>query len=391
MTGHRPTPPPSIGTGNDPSGVKRRVYLAYFAVVLLGVLALQRSVPLLDPAIASVADTIVPPTLVFFAVCLLVLWRRPDLLRVVEVAQYAAYFPILLGLLALLLTNATTEAGRLTAVSSFSVWIPMVAVWAFIVFGSRGGPFAAFGFLAATGLVIAGHPTSGQDLGAPAAAFVLQSAVANAIFVVLLFALSRLLERQTASRIAAEVAAEYAIKDVLTGVFTRYALGLRFDQALAVARRTGRRLAVALVDIDDFKRVNDDLGHAAGDEVLRELGARMSAAVRDADTVARLGGDEFVVLAFVEDASHGVRLGERLDALGDEPVRANGLAVDVGMSVGVSVFPDDADSVDGLLAVADAAMYAGKATRKATGKRRAALAEHATPDPSERMDARRQP
>ena len=381
MTGHRPTPPAPIENGSDLSGVKRRIYLAYFAFVLVGVLALERILPLVDPGVASVAATIVPPTLVFFAICFLVLWRRPALLRVVEIVQYAAYYPILLWLLELLLSNTTTEAGRLTAVSSFAVWIPIVVVWAFIVFGSRGGPYAAFGFLAASGAVIAVHPSGGQDLGAPATAFVLQSAVANAIFVVLLFALSRLLERQTASRIAAEVAAEYAVKDVLTGVFTRYALGLRFDQGLAVARRTGRHLAVALVDVDDFKRVNDDFGHAAGDEVLREFSARMTTAVRDADTVARLGGDEFVVLAFVEDASHALRLGQRLVAPGDEPVRANGLVVDVGVSVGVSVFPDDAESVAGLLAAADAAMYAAKAT----GKRRTALAEHATPNPSERV------
>jgi len=387
MSGHRAPPPASISSHGDESSVRRRAYVAYFAVVLLGGLVLGHTLPLVAPGVASVVGAITPPTLAFFAVCLVVLWRRPDLLRVVEVAQYAAYYPILLGWLALLLSAATTEAGIHTAVSLFAVWIPFVAVWAFIVFGSRGGPYGAFGFLAAAGVVIAAHPAGGRDLGAAAAAFVLQSAVANAMFVVLLYALSHLLERQTASRIAAEIAAEYAIKDVLTGAFTRYALGVRFDQALAVARRTDRRLAVALVDMDDFKRVNDDLGHAAGDEVLRALTARITAAVRDADTVARLGGDEFVVLAFVDDASDARRLGERLVALGDTPAHVNGLEVDVGVSVGVSVFPDDAESVEVLLALADAAMYAAKAS----GKRRAALAAQATLDPDDRLAGRRRP
>ena len=379
MTDHRAPAPPSIPNGDGLSSVKRRVYLAYFVVVLVGVVALGHQVPVLDPAAASVADTIVPPTLAFFALCLLVLWRRPDLLRVVEVAQYAAYFPILLSLLALLLSQSTTEALRHESIASFAVWLPIVVVWSFIVFGSRRGPYAAFGFLGAAGAVIAVHLAGGETLGTAGAAFVLQSGVASAVFVVLLFALSHLLERQTASRIAAEVAAEYAIKDVLTGVFTRFALGVRFDQALSLALRSDRRLAVALVDLDGFKRVNDDLGHAAGDQVLRGLATRITTAVRDADTVARLGGDEFVVLAFVDDAAHALRLGERLVALGDEPIVAHGLEVDVGMSVGVSVFPDDAESADALLAAADAAMYAAKAT----GKRGAALASQANPEPQE--------
>ena len=374
---HVPAPVPTRA-GSALSGVKRRAYMAYFAVTLVGALALGLVLPLLDPATSGVAFATITPTVAFFAICFVVLWRRPALLRVVEVAQYTAYYPILLGLLALLLSDATTEAGLLVAVASFAVWIPAVVVWSFIVFGSRGGPYAALAFLAAAGVVVSAHLAGGEVLGATGAMFVLQAIIASTTLVILVYALSHLLERQTASRITAEVAAEYAVKDVLTGLFTRFALGLRFDQALAVARRTGRRLAVALVDLDDFKRVNDDLGHAAGDVVLRELAARMTAAIRDADTVARLGGDEFVVLAFVDDASHAVRLAERLVTLGEDPIPVNGLEVEVGTSIGVSLYPDDAESAEALLASADAAMYAAKAT----GKRRLALTSQATQFPA---------
>jgi diguanylate cyclase (GGDEF)-like protein len=376
MTDHRAPTLRATWMGGDVAGTKRRAYLTYFAVVLAGVLMLWRVVPHVNPAVASVADAIVPATLAFFAVCLVVLWRWPDTLRIVEVLQYVAYFPILLGLLALLLSSATTEVGRHEAVAAFSVWLPMVVVWSFVVFGSKGGPYAAFGFLCAAGAVIASHLMGGASLGAAGVAFVVQSGVATAVSIVLLYALSYLLERQTANRLAAEVAAEYAVKDVLTGVFTRFALGVRFEQALSLARRTNRRLAVALLDLDDFKPVNDDLGHAAGDEVLRVIATRMTAAVRDADTVARIGGDEFVTLAFVDGAAHARRLAERLVSLTDDPIFVNGLEARVRASVGVSVFPDDAETVEGLLAAADAAMYAAKAA----GKGQVALAAQAISD-----------
>ena len=365
-------------TGIDASLVKRRVYLAYFAFVVVGASALGLALPVLDPSIAVVAVAIVPPTLLFFGLCLVTLAIRPGLLRLIEVAQYFAYYPILIGLLSLMLSNAAPEAGNLQAIASFSMWVPVVAVWAFIVFGSHGGPYAALTFVAAAGVVLAVHYRGAETLGPASTVYLVQAVVAHIGFVVILYALSRLLEAQTARRVATEAAAEYAVKDALTGLFTRYAFDVRFEQALALARRTTRPLAVYFLDVDDFKRVNDDLGHAAGDDLLRELAARIKAAVRDADTVARLGGDEFVVLAFVEDARHTESLAARLVAVGDEPMLCNGLEVTVAISVGVSLFPDDAEAADALLAAADAAMYAAKAQ----GKRRWAHASSAHPPPA---------
>ena len=316
--------------------------------------------------------------MLFFSACLVALAIRPGLLRLIEVVQYFAYYPILIGLLALMLSGAAPDADRLLIISSFSVWVPVVSVWAFIVFGSRGGPHAALAFLATAAVVLAVHPGRTEALGEPSPVFLVQAAVAHVGFVVVLYGLARLLEAQTARRVAAEAAAEYAVKDALTGVFTRFALDLRFEQALALARRSTRPLAVYFLDVDDFKRVNDDLGHAAGDDLLREIARRITAAVRDADTVARLGGDEFVVLAFVEDARHTESLAARLVAVGDEPMLCNGLEVTVAISVGVSLFPDDAETADALLAAADAAMYAAKAQ----GKRRWAHASSAHPPPA---------
>jgi diguanylate cyclase len=220
-------------------------------------------------------------------------------------------------------------------------------------------------------------------LGTTGTVFAVQLIVASGIFVVLLYALSRQLERQTATRIAAEYAAEYAVRDSLTGVFTRFALGLRFDQALGIARRADRRLAIFFVDVDDFKRVNDDFGHAAGDDVLRELARRIQAAVRGADTVARLGGDEFVVLSFVDDAARAASIADRLVAVSEEPLRIAGMEIAVGVSVGVAVTPDDGTEIEALLASADGAMYAAKVR----GKGRRALASEATPIPTSRPEA----
>jgi diguanylate cyclase (GGDEF)-like protein/PAS domain S-box-containing protein len=152
-----------------------------------------------------------------------------------------------------------------------------------------------------------------------------------------------------------------AYHDSLTGLPNRRLLDDRLRQAVNLAQRRDARVAVMLIDLDDFKRVNDQLGHRAGDAVLREVAHRLVGCVRKADTLARQGGDEFVVVIpdLAQEADCQVVAEKILRAL--EPAfRADGSEFRIGASIGISVFPGDAGDGDALLRNADAAMYRAK-------------------------------
>ncbi len=146
--------------------------------------------------------------------------------------------------------------------------------------------------------------------------------------------------------------------DALTGLPNRTLLADRLERALARDRRTAARTALLVVDLDTFKSVNDAFGHAAGDDLLVTVAARLREALRDEDTVARLGGDEFaVVAAGLSGADSAAKVARKvLDALREE-VQVAGRAVRVGGSVGVAVAPDDASDAATLMRHADLAMY----------------------------------
>ena len=154
--------------------------------------------------------------------------------------------------------------------------------------------------------------------------------------------------------------------DVLTGLPNRMLLADRLDQAIAAARRHGSLLAVLYADLDHFKRINDSLGHAAGDQVLQSVARRLVASVRRSDTVSRQGGDEFVVLlsevACVEDAASSA--GNLLAAI-SAPQRIEGRNLRVTASVGASVYPSDGLEAATLLKKADLALLHAKAQRPA--------------------------
>ena len=149
--------------------------------------------------------------------------------------------------------------------------------------------------------------------------------------------------------------------DPLTGLPNRALLSDRFAQMIVQARRRGAQLGVLFVDLDEFKLVNDSLGHAGGDELLKEAARRLQAGVRAGDTVARIAGDEFAIvladLARAEDAAMvAQKLIERLSA----PVAVGGHELFVSASIGVALFPADGEDVETLLGAADAAMYRAK-------------------------------
>jgi diguanylate cyclase (GGDEF)-like protein/PAS domain S-box-containing protein len=149
--------------------------------------------------------------------------------------------------------------------------------------------------------------------------------------------------------------------DPLTGLENRHALGMRLERQLAQARRTGQPLAVLFIDLDHFKKINDSLGHQAGDELLVGAAARMKDLLRDVDALARLGGDEFIIVLcgpLSPDSVSAVAV--RLVASLQQPYYLNGITAHSGASVGVALFPEDGHDADTLLRHADMAMYAAK-------------------------------
>ena len=154
-----------------------------------------------------------------------------------------------------------------------------------------------------------------------------------------------------------------ALHDSLTGLPNRVLFQDRIEVALANARRSGGRAAVLLLDLDGFKEINDALGHASGDELLRELAVRLRGTLRDTDTIARLGGDEFGVVMPADDADDVRETARRIHDAVEEPFEIGGLSLDVKTSVGGVLFPDDAQDSDTLVRFADVAMYAAKRNR----------------------------
>jgi len=149
--------------------------------------------------------------------------------------------------------------------------------------------------------------------------------------------------------------------DPLTGLPNRRMFFERLQQAIANARRTHQPLALLFIDLDYFKEINDNHGHALGDEVLKAVARLLSSATREVDTVARLGGDEFVILFNVlEDPQDIQRVVYKLHERFQSPLRIDGLALNVRASIGVSRYPEDGDSAERLMQHADRAMYAAK-------------------------------
>lgn len=168
----------------------------------------------------------------------------------------------------------------------------------------------------------------------------------------------------TAQRSAENALAHQATHDALTGLPNRLLLSDRIEQSIARLRRSDQRLGVLFIDVDGFKAVNDQFGHAAGDKVLAEIAQRLCRAVRPDDTAARVGGDEFVVLADSIDSEVGLVIGRRISDAVAEPIRVAGTEVTIGTSIGVALATSSCRS-DEVLARADQAMFRAKRAQTA--------------------------
>jgi diguanylate cyclase (GGDEF)-like protein len=166
--------------------------------------------------------------------------------------------------------------------------------------------------------------------------------------------------RQAEQQHVAELTRQ-AYHDALTGLPNRSQLLDRAEQEVEVATASSGSIALLLLDLDGFKRVNDTVGHHAGDALLQAVGHRLQTAIRDHDVVARLGGDEFaILLARDPDENAASAVAERIHARLCEPFDIEGLEVHVGASVGIALFPTHAADMPALMRAADAAMYCAK-------------------------------
>ena len=150
--------------------------------------------------------------------------------------------------------------------------------------------------------------------------------------------------------------------DALTGLPNRFSLQERLAQALSFARRNRKSLALMLIDLDNFKIINDSLGHQMGDKLLVQVAQRLQQAVRASDIVARLGGDEFVVvLPDMDAAADAVHVAEKILASVAQPYPTEGHELRTSPSIGICLYPEDANECDDLMKKADVAMYHAKA------------------------------
>jgi diguanylate cyclase (GGDEF)-like protein len=149
--------------------------------------------------------------------------------------------------------------------------------------------------------------------------------------------------------------------DELTGLPNRFLLLDRFHQALAHAARMQTKLALLYLDLDGFKAVNDTLGHATGDELLKRVAVRLLACIRASDTVCRHGGDEFVILlAEIADNEGAILAAEKIGAQLAMPYVIEATAIQLTASIGVAVYPIDGREIEELLQRSDSAMFRNK-------------------------------
>jgi len=162
----------------------------------------------------------------------------------------------------------------------------------------------------------------------------------------------------------AATAQRFAYHDELTGLPNRHLLLDRFNQAVALAVRHNKQVALLFLDLDRFKEINNTLGHSAGDQLLKQVAIRLLSGIRTSDTACRYGGDEFVVLLAELNGKEGaLAVANSLRAQIELPYVVDGASVTITTSIGMAVYPVDARGYGDLIQVSDLAMYRHKARR----------------------------
>jgi len=351
----------TAASANPATELKRRFYLATFAfdLVLMTVFLL---VPSINP-LKSEGSVVLAGVMAVVVVGAVLLWRYPKTLPILE----RVFMPILaLGVLSPLIQALATHAppeSRAATVTAFAAWGALAYVFAYLIFGTRLGIRVSAAFLAAgTALVVL--VAAGTPSAVSAAA---QYVVASVFYIALLHMFALVLERTVRLRERAEATAQYAFRDILTGLGNRLLLDDRLQEALARWRRQGGDVAVLMLDLDDFKGVNDTFGHHGGDALLVDLARRLRATTRASDSIFRLGGDEFAILANGVDGRQGAEdLARRILSVFEPPFDIGGRGVSRTGSIGVALASQGGGNAERLLIHADTALYRAKALGKGT-------------------------
>ncbi|HET7560539.1 MAG TPA: GGDEF domain-containing protein [Limnochordia bacterium] len=343
-----------------------RAYAAFLGVMAVGLFLVWLLTPIILPSTVTAVNLMtLPPVVVGLVVALaLYLTGGPSRRRAVESGVFCLLAAWLLGNLALIEWGVSSfQAG---AAGPLAAWLPMLYLFAFLSFKERGGLIAAgavyLGVVFVTVLAFARHtiPLTGTRT---ALVFV----ITGLVYVLMILALIRTFKRY-GQRIEAETVSRFAYVDPLTGLPNRRFLGERLEESLALAAQEGFKVAIAFVDLDGYKAVNDHFGHSVGDEVLRRIAERLNEQRRMRDVVARYGGDEFVVVMERVTPETAVKSVEAMLAAVRAPIE--GLAdgpIQVGGSAGIGIYPDDGVSAERLIQKADEAMYAAKRKRAGAG------------------------
>ena len=152
-----------------------------------------------------------------------------------------------------------------------------------------------------------------------------------------------------------------ATHDYLTKLPNRVLLEDRVENSILRAKRNEMKVAISILDMDGFKKINDTYGHLVGDEVLKNMASRIKRSLREGDTVSRIGGDEFViVLTNFKDKNELSKIINRLINSNLEPLKINDISINPTFSIGVALYPDDGNNFEDLVKKADEALYKAK-------------------------------
>jgi diguanylate cyclase (GGDEF)-like protein len=291
------------------------------------------------------------------------------------VALLRGYFRVAaVGTLVGVLSAAMAAIG-LTGGAPVSPAIPFLllpAIFSFCILGARLGVLVSI--LIAAGCALQWYLSvhgllqlpQRQSQRSPAMDALLINAINYMLIIIVLFMYERINNRLRRERDAERARlAHFATHDDLTGLANRRYFTQRLHEACSQSRRNGQQVAVVYIDLNEFKVINDSLGHEAGDKTLQLVAQRLSKILRIQDLLARIGGDEFaIIINPCGTRAEVAELCERLQAAISEPFAIGDSRLNVGASIGTAVYPGEAGDVDEVLKMADIDMYSAKQQRR---------------------------
>ena len=347
---------------NWEAGQARRTF--YLVTMTLGVLSgFLPTVSSNFQWFSSFYETLVPITLSVVAMLAVVLWLRPNSLRLIEWGIFGVVALYNLGVLFQILYVQPNPYAR-EYMDAYRTFSPLVYVWTFLAFGHRLGLRTSLIFVLSALLFATPYlfrlvlPQAEHDA---VQTLLVTLPTVGGIYIVALYAFTYFLATSNKVRARAEAVAELAYKDQLTELPNRLLFDERLAQATQAAADGQYGFSLVFIDLDDFKSVNDSLGHQAGDLLLKEVAARFQAQLRPSDLLARVSGDEFAAILPATDTPEAVQtVASKLITALAAPADLKGAKRQVSASLGFVIYAEHSDTPDALLAHADQAMYTAK-------------------------------